>query len=331
MHYLTLILYYFKNVASKPPEKYAIIGKGLYSRPRGSARAVSRGGERALNAYQDDLSLDRDFPFQINQVTLSAENNADEPFHWHNYFEITLVLEGGGCYYVNGQAYEVAPGDLILFNNAELHGWQVFQPEMRLLVMVFSPGVVAGYGDLTDLEYLRPFIERGANFKNRIGREERCAAEIAAIMDEIRGEWIQQSPGYALMIKADVLRILTMLVRHYNDDTRPAGISGRNKALKRLQPALEYIDANYCGRITLREAAERVYMSPNYFSHFFHSATDISFSDYVSLRRIRKARELLETSGKSIYEIAMECGFPNSSNFYRLYRKHTGESPRKGK
>ena len=40
---------------------------------------------------------------------------------------------------------------------------------------------------------------------------------------------------------------------------------------------------------------------------------------------------LMETTGKSIYEIAIECGFPNSSNFYRLYKKHTGESPRQGR
>ena len=44
-----------------------------------------------------------------------------------------------------------------------------------------------------------------------------------------------------------------------------------------------------------------------------------------------KARQLLETSGRSIYEIAIECGFPNSSNFYRLYKKHTGESPRQSR
>ncbi|MBQ3479020.1 MAG: helix-turn-helix transcriptional regulator, partial [Clostridia bacterium] len=92
-----------------------------------------------------------------------------------------------------------------------------------------------------------------------------------------------------------------------------------------------YIDANYCARITLKQAADQVFMSPNYFSHYFHDATRISFSDYVTLRRIRKARELMESSGKSIYEIAIECGFPNSSNFYRLYKKHTGESPRQGR
>ena len=284
-----------------------------------------------MNVHQDGLVLDRGFPFQIEEVTLEAGDNADAAFHWHSFLEITCILEGTGCYYVSDRAYEVAPGDIVLFNSAELHGWQVFQREMRVLAMVFSESVVAGYGDLMDQEYLRPFIGRGSNFRNRVGRDEPCAARIAGIMGEILEEWRQRSEGYALMIKADVLRILTMLVRHYHDDGPAADRGDPSKALRRLQPAFEYIEANYTGRITLKQVADQVYMSPNYFSHYFHDATHISFSDYVTLRRIRRARELMETSGKSIYEIAIECGFPNSSNFYRLYKKHMGESPRQGR
>lgn len=283
-----------------------------------------------MNVHQDGLILDKAFPFQIDEVALAAGDNADDAFHWHSFLEVTCILEGSGCYYVSDRAYEVSPGDIIIFNSAELHGWQVFQREMRVLAMVFSDSIVAGYGDRMDLEYLRPFIGRGSNFRNRIGQGEPCAPQIAAIMQEILGEWRQRDEGYPLMIKADVLRILTMLVRHYHDDGRTPDRADPGKALRRLQPAFEFIEANYCSRITLKQAADRVYMSPNYFSHFFHAATHISFSDYVTLRRIRKARELMETSGKSIYEIAIECGFPNSSNFYRLYKKHTGESPRQG-
>ena len=283
-----------------------------------------------MNAHENRLVLDRVFPFRIDEVALSA-GDAGAAFHWHSFLEITCILEGSGVYYVNDRAYEVAPGDIIIFNSAELHGSQVFQNRMRVLAMVFSDSLVAGYGDIMDVEYLRPFIGRGSNFKNRISRDEPCAPLIAGIMAEIRGEWEQRDEGYPLMIKADVLRILTLLVRHYHDGSREEARGDRSRALRRLQPAFEFIDANYCDRITLRQAAEQVYMSPNYFSHFFHTATHISFSDYVTLRRIRKARELMETTGKSIYEIAIECGFPNSSNFYRLYRKHTGESPRQGR
>ncbi len=285
-----------------------------------------------MNSNQDNIELDRAFPFQINEVLLKAEDDTDQLFHWHTYFEITLVLSGTAVYYVSGQSFAVEQGDLIIFNSAELHGWQVLSPEMKVLVLVFSEDLVAGYQGSADTEYLKPFIERGSSFQNRIGRDEIYASGIAGIMEEIRWEWLQQGAGHRLMIKADVLRMLTMLIRHYNSDVRdPRRTTEKNKALRRLQRAFEYIDGNYCRKVTLKAAADTVFMSPNYFSHYFHAATGISFSDYVTMCRIRKARELMENSSKSIYEIAMECGFPNSSNFYRLYKKHTGQSPRKGK
>ena len=78
-----------------------------------------------MNVHQDGLTLDRAFPFQINEVSLSDADNADEAFHWHEFLEITCILEGSGCYYVNDRAYEVQPGDVIIFNNDELHGCQI--------------------------------------------------------------------------------------------------------------------------------------------------------------------------------------------------------------
>ena len=284
---------------------------------------------KQMNSRQGNRQLDRSLPFQIDEVTLLGSENADHSFHWHNYHEITLVLRGEGCYYVNGRAHEVGPGDIVVFNSEEIHGWQIPQEEMAMLVLVFLPEFITMQTPFADLEYSQPFVVRGANFRNKIGRDELHADEIATLLKDIRAEWEQRKVGCQLMIKSDILHILTLLIRHYHDDSRAAGApSEKRKAMRRLQAALDYIDEHYCERLTLRAAADVVFMSPNYFSHYFHSATGIRFCDYVAMRRILRARELLETTGKSIYEIAMECGFPNSSNFYRLYRMHTGESPR---
>ena len=64
------------------------------------------------------------------------------------------------------------------------------------------------------------------------------------------------------------------------------------------------------------------------FSSYFRKVTNISFSDYVTRMRINHARELLREGKKNVTEIAMECGFNNISNFYRLYKKHVGKTPK---
>lgn len=282
-----------------------------------------------MKLVRDNIQLDKNFPFQISQVILNHENSHPDTFHWHSYFEITYVQKGQGNYFVNGQEYEMDEGDIIIFNNVEPHGWNLVGDDMHLLVMIFSPEFVAEKLSVFDSEYLKPFVERGSNFKNRIGREEPVSHEIRKAIREIYQEWEEQREGYPLMIKANILRILTMLIRAYQDESKSDEMLKEKKnAMKRLEQAFSYIDEHYCEKITLEEVAASVYMSSNYFSTYFRKVTSISFSEYVTRLRIRHARELLRDQEKSVTEAALECGFNNISNFYRLYKKHVGKPPR---
>ena len=213
--------------------------------------------------------------------------------------------------------------DIIIFNNVEPHGWKLLGGNMKLLVMIFSPEFVAEKISVFDAEYLKPFVERGSNFKNRVGREEKVNEEIRISIREIHQEWNERKEGYPLMIKANVLRILTMLIRAYQDETKSGEMLKEKKnAMKRLEQAFTYINDHYCEKITLEEVAASVYMSSNYFSSYFRRVANISFSDYVTRLRVNRAREMLRENGANVTEIAMECGFNNISNFYRLYKKH---------
>ena len=282
-----------------------------------------------MRLERDNIPLNRDFPFQISKVILNPENSHPDTRHWHSYFEITCVQKGRGKYFVNGQEYTMDKGDIIIFNNVEPHGWTLLDGDMELLVMIFSPEFVAEKLSFFDSGYLKPFVERGSNFKNRIGSEEPLSHEIRKGIREIYREWRDKKDGYDLMIKANILRILTMLIRACQGESKSEEMLKEKKnAMKRLERALEYIDKHFCDKISLEEAAGAAFMSPSYFSTYFRKVTDISFSEYVTRLRIAHARELLKTTDRSVTDVAMECGFNNTSNFYRLYKRHTGHSPR---
>lgn len=281
-----------------------------------------------MKLIRDNIPLNSEFPFQISEVILNSGNSNPDTYHWHSYFEITYVQKGRGNYFVNGQEYTMDEGDIIIFNNVEPHGWNLLDGDMHLLVMIFSPEFVAEKLNVFDWDYLKPFVERGSNFKNRIGKEEAVSHEIRKGIREIYGEWEGKKEGYPLMIKANVLRILTMLIRAYQDESKSAEMLKEKKnAMKRLEQAFAYINCHYCDKITLDEVASAAYMSSNYFSSYFRKVTNIGFSEYVTRLRIAHARELLRDTDKSVTDIALECGFNNISNFYRLYKKHVGRAP----
>jgi YesN/AraC family two-component response regulator len=58
----------------------------------------------------------------------------------------------------------------------------------------------------------------------------------------------------------------------------------------------------------------------------FHQETGMSFSEYVTGERIRKAIEIMKTTDMSTDEIAEKVGYPNTNYFVKVFKKHTGKT-----
>lgn len=278
---------------------------------------------------RDAIELDPEFPFLIMDQILDEKDNKEDTFHWHSYCEITYIKKGHGHYFVNGERYEVREKDLIIFNNVELHGWQVEGDSMEVAVMIFPTEFVSVPLTMFDNDYLKPFLERGGNFRNKIEAGEENVAEIVKTMEDIAAEWKAENTGYRLMIKAQVLRILTLLIRHYQKDV-PEKKNGprlgeKKKSMKRIEEALYYINSHFTEKVTLEEAASIACMSPNYFSSYFKKVFHYGFSEYVTKLRLKKVEEMEQTTDLTMSEIAAACGFSNMSNFYRLHKKYAEE------
>jgi AraC-like DNA-binding protein len=53
----------------------------------------------------------------------------------------------------------------------------------------------------------------------------------------------------------------------------------------------------------------------------------MSIWDYISIKRIEEALTLIKTTDKNMLEIALECGFNNTVNFNKLFKKYTNVTP----
>ncbi|MFS0870862.1 response regulator [Paenibacillus xylanilyticus] len=91
---------------------------------------------------------------------------------------------------------------------------------------------------------------------------------------------------------------------------------------------IQYIEMNYSRSCTLQAVAAHVHVTPNYLSHLFKKETGQGFSQYVSKRRIEKAKLLLHSTRQSMADIAEQTGFDNSSYFTTVFKQMTGLSPR---
>lgn len=102
-----------------------------------------------------------------------------------------------------------------------------------------------------------------------------------------------------------------------------------NQGRKALKRALEYIEENYTQEtLSLNTVAGEVGVSANYFSAIFSQAMDVTFVEYVTQKRMEKARKLLRQTEKHSGDIALEVGYKDPHYFSFVFKKTQGCTPR---
>ncbi len=98
---------------------------------------------------------------------------------------------------------------------------------------------------------------------------------------------------------------------------------------KLFKKALAYVDTNYDSEsLSLNLVAEQTGMSANYLSAVFSQNMQKTFIEYVTEKRIEKAKKLLRQTDKASGEIAKEVGYKDAHYFSFVFKKLQGVSPR---
>ncbi|MEI3229375.1 MAG: response regulator [Lachnospiraceae bacterium] len=96
-----------------------------------------------------------------------------------------------------------------------------------------------------------------------------------------------------------------------------------------IEQIITEIQEHYTENITLTELAKKYGISVGYLSSLIKENVGLSYSDYVTARRIQKAKELLEDERLSMEQIAEQTGFRDHFYFIKVFKKHTGITPGK--
>lgn len=91
-----------------------------------------------------------------------------------------------------------------------------------------------------------------------------------------------------------------------------------------ISKAVDYIDENYCNKISLDEIANFVGISKFYFSNIFKKEKNINFTSYLNKVRIEKAKQLLKNPQKTVSQIFDQVGFNDQQYFSKTFKKYTG-------
>jgi len=91
--------------------------------------------------------------------------------------------------------------------------------------------------------------------------------------------------------------------------------------------ALQYIEKHLTKNLTLESAANYMNISTHYFSKLFKSEVGENFIDYVTDKKVDRAKELIKDTDIPLNSIAFELGFNEANYFSKVFKKKTGITP----
>ncbi len=124
-----------------------------------------------------------------------------------------------------------------------------------------------------------------------------------------------------------MLRLLTVFAQHLASLSNQLMVSAEQVESPMISRAKLYIAQHQDEGVSLRQVAAAVNTSAFYFCKMFKQATGLTFTDYLARTRIEKVKNLLLNPHKRISEVAYETGFQSLSQFNRVFRRVTGQSP----
>ncbi len=256
-------------------------------------------------------------------VYYSESQTPDINIHVHDCCEILLCLSGGNGFLIDGRAYDVNDGDLFIMNQFEAHKITA-DPERifaRFVIQIHPEYLYSNSTQESDLS--RCFYTRGADISHRISLSDKEISELQKLLIAFRNDH-----GFGDdIIKNCSMNTLLALVNQFFLK-RAEGTSVTSFENETIRNTINYINAHFAEPLTLEILAKNAFISVNQLCKIFKNSFGTTVAKYIVSKRISEAKKLL-SSGKSVSDTAILCGFPDYANFIRVFKKSVGVSPGK--
>lgn len=230
-----------------------------------------------------------------------------EPSH-HMHFMLFATVSGSMVLRLDGRSFTAGKGDLVLFDCKRPHEYSALSSGVEFFWLVFDGNMMENSFD----QILALHGDRNAFPAADFGRMTELLSRLLTIAS---------SKSYTSEVALSELIYSVLCGLFLTQKTR----NGHASAF--IEQALRYIDRNYREPILVPDIASAVGVSASYFNRSFRRETGYSPHEYLTLRRVSAAKDLLISTNAPLREIAFECGYASEENFIRAFRGAVGVSP----
>lgn len=240
--------------------------------------------------------------------------------HIHNEIEMLYIVKGTSEIQISNQSYLAQAGDLLLVNPLEVHGIAPREQESYChRCICFDPSLIADKKIAENLQKGQLLIPR------HFLKGEEDTATLCEWFNRMYDSVAGNSPALLFDATAYVSMIFSLLIHH----NRLLQNTMKDKQMCFCAEITDYIAKHYPESVTSREIAQALFYTQNYFCRKFKSLYGVSFSEYLNMYRLLRAKEMLHANDDKIIDIALACGFNDATYFTKSFKKVFGTTPLK--
>lgn len=226
--------------------------------------------------------------------------NFSYPPHLHQCFELILVTDGYMKITIDGKEYALKENQAVFIFPNQLHSMTSVKSKHTLFI--FAPQYIQAYW--TEKNDCIPD-------NNQITLDTYTIQHLTNLSSE----------SSKLEIKGTFYNVCAL----FDKEATYQRISSDRQTL--LFKILSYIEKNFQSDCSLGALTSSVGYNAEYVSRFFKKKMNISYNQYINIRRLNHAAHLLRNSNETTINCALESGYTSLRTFNRNFKLYYGITP----
>lgn len=242
--------------------------------------------------FKDGHTCSREYKEGIGNISM----------HWHDCYEIDIVLGGSGETICNGKSFPIKKGLISLLAPSDFHEYRAEEP-LELINIKFD-------------ETVSTFSSRKSNIIYADDKRLEAIEQVCRLIGTVK------SRRYAHKYNEKMIESLILLFLDCSSQEKHLELESEV-----IQKAVMYINTHFGENPKMTTVASFCHLNQNYFCRIFKTCVGMSYKAYLKKVKLDYARKLIRNTTLSMMEIADKCGYETQSHFNREFKAYFGQTP----
>ncbi|TCP22100.1 AraC-like DNA-binding protein [Tenacibaculum skagerrakense] len=259
-------------------------------------------------------------------LNLKPTDHNQYEHHKVAFYIIAIITEGAGKHSINYNEYTYEKGTVFTVRKNNIHKFYSENASGKFLV--FTEDFIIQYSENYETLKLRQLFNEMLGTP-KIQLHEKEFLETQNLLHHIESEFQKENDEYAIPIIRSLVQVLVLNLFRIKSKTHNY-LNNSNYYVKFTQ-FQELIEKNCFEHKKVAYYADKLGVTPKTLNNITQNIIEKSAKSFIDEIVILQIKRLLVNSQLSLSEIAYETGFDLPTNFFKYFRKNTGQSPKEFK